>query len=370
MNYFPPEAAVSAAADAGSSEFFPPIALPRVSVIVTCFNYAPYVAQALDSVVAQTYQELNCVIVDDASTDDSVAVIERWLAATNDPRFRLIQNTTNRGQMASFAAGLAASDSEFVAFLDADDIWFPQFLQRHIEVHLNRIQYAGVSSSDLVQVDRDRRAVSGMTKWTDFEPAVLKEKVFSFKGDDLPLFDLSKMKLKLTYAAEVKYYFPGLDWRGSVSSGTIFRRPLLELVIPPEPERISICADYYIMVLCHYFTGTLVIEDALGGYRRHGKNQFSSLPVLGGNSAFSRSDAHLRNLRTTIEVMLGHLLDSQDAFCLAFSSRRVRPLVRFLFRQCLSEGLPVRHPRLSAMLGRGQVVRDRIRAKIKFLRRW
>src|SRR5436190_1287570 len=105
----------------------PRMALPRVSVIVTCFNYAQYVREALDSVASQTYPHFDCVVVDDCSTDDSLALIQEWMQQRSDPRFRVIGNATNKGQMGSFAAGLVASKGDFVAFLDADDVWFREF---------------------------------------------------------------------------------------------------------------------------------------------------------------------------------------------------------------------------------------------------
>jgi hypothetical protein len=122
------------------------------------------------------------------------------------------------------------------------------------------------------------------------------------------------------------------------------------------------------MVLCHYFTGTLVIEDAFGGYRRHGKNHFSNLPVLGANSAFSPLQTHLQHNKNAFEVMLRHMLDCYDTFASSFHATRVRGLIRFLFRQCLLAGVPFHDPRLSKTLGSGRVLRDRVRAKVKFLR--
>src|ERR1700761_7809224 len=80
----------------------PEIALPRVSVIVTCFNYARYVSQALDSVASQTYKNFDCVVVDDASTDNAGLAIERWIYERKDSRFRFIRNASNLGQTASF----------------------------------------------------------------------------------------------------------------------------------------------------------------------------------------------------------------------------------------------------------------------------
>src|SRR5262245_44156392 len=84
-------------ADLGNAPLQSKLRLPRVAVIVTCYNYARFVEDALDSVAAQTYPNFECVIVDDASTDDSLCIIERWIAAANDSRFRLIKSVSNRG---------------------------------------------------------------------------------------------------------------------------------------------------------------------------------------------------------------------------------------------------------------------------------
>lgn len=101
-------------------------AKPAVSVVVTCFNYGRYVAACLESVLAQTYQDFEVVVVDDGSTDDSAEIITRFLS---DGRVRLIRQA-NGGQAKAKNVGVAASSAELVAFLDADDLWEPQKLER------------------------------------------------------------------------------------------------------------------------------------------------------------------------------------------------------------------------------------------------
>ena len=92
------------------------LALPRVSVIISSYNYADYIEAALDSVAAQTYANLECVSRRRrcVAEDDSVAVVGNlWLARTGDRRFRLIAGPSNRGQLGAVADGLAATDGEF-----------------------------------------------------------------------------------------------------------------------------------------------------------------------------------------------------------------------------------------------------------------
>jgi glycosyltransferase involved in cell wall biosynthesis len=101
---------------------------PAVSVVVTCFNYGRYVAGCLESVVAQTFDDFEIVVVDDGSTDDSAEIIRRYTA---DPRIRLIQQA-NGGQAKAKNVGVRASNGEFVAFLDADDEWEPDKIRRQM----------------------------------------------------------------------------------------------------------------------------------------------------------------------------------------------------------------------------------------------
>jgi glycosyltransferase involved in cell wall biosynthesis len=95
-----------------------------VTVVVTTFNEGALLAQCLASVQGQTHTRLECLIVDDASTDDSV---ELALATLNeDPRFRVIRNTTNVGLAASRNVGLAAARGKLITFLDGDDFLYPK----------------------------------------------------------------------------------------------------------------------------------------------------------------------------------------------------------------------------------------------------
>jgi len=85
-----------------------PFELPRVAVVITCYNYRSYVERAIRSVLAQTYRNWDCVIVDDASTDGSAEHVRQLLQIMDDPRLRQLVRQDNGGQIAGFRDGFAA----------------------------------------------------------------------------------------------------------------------------------------------------------------------------------------------------------------------------------------------------------------------
>lgn len=102
---------------------------PLVSVVIPVYNKADVVARALRSVCAQTFADLEILVVDDGSTDASLAAI----AAISDPRIRVLTQP-NRGESAARNRGIQSARGRFVAFLDADDEWLPLHLRESLRV--------------------------------------------------------------------------------------------------------------------------------------------------------------------------------------------------------------------------------------------
>jgi glycosyltransferase involved in cell wall biosynthesis len=101
---------------------------PLISVITASKNYARFLPQALGSALAQTFSNWELIVIDDGSTDDTAAVIQPFLA---DERIRYVKSD-RLGQSRAKNLGLALSRGEFVAFLDADDVWVPTKLERQM----------------------------------------------------------------------------------------------------------------------------------------------------------------------------------------------------------------------------------------------
>lgn len=99
----------------------------RVAVVIPAYNAGEYLAQTLQSVVDQTHKALEIIIVDDGSTDETPSICRRF--AAGDSRIRIL-STENRGVAAARNTGIQASKSDYIAFLDADDLWHSTYIQR------------------------------------------------------------------------------------------------------------------------------------------------------------------------------------------------------------------------------------------------
>jgi glycosyltransferase involved in cell wall biosynthesis len=98
-----------------------------VSCVVPCFNGERYLAEAIDSILAQTHQPLDIIVVDDGSTDGSAAVVRRYGAAVR------YHHQENRGPGAACNRGVELASGAFVAFLEQDDLWLPDKTSRQLE---------------------------------------------------------------------------------------------------------------------------------------------------------------------------------------------------------------------------------------------
>ena len=97
-----------------------------VSVILTCYNQEPYLAEALDSVLSQTYPHWECIILNDGSTDQSEEIAKQYVS--KDPRFVFISQS-NQGVVAARNNAIKASKGKYILPLDGDDTIEPQYLE-------------------------------------------------------------------------------------------------------------------------------------------------------------------------------------------------------------------------------------------------
>jgi len=111
-----------------------------VSIITPTFNSEKYIQQTIQSVQNQTYQNWEMIIVDDCSSDDTVKIIDE--IQKNEPRISLIKLDKNSGPAISRNTGIKTAKGKYMTFLDADDIWFEDFIQNSIHtIHKTGIYF-------------------------------------------------------------------------------------------------------------------------------------------------------------------------------------------------------------------------------------
>lgn len=122
-----------------------------VSIVMPSWNTAKYIGESIKSVINQTYQNWELLIVDDCSTDNTDEVVESFLK--QDSRIRYFRNTHNSGAAVTRNHALKKARGEWIAFLDSDDLWMPEKLEKQIEF-MNQNGYV-FSYHDFVKIDED-----------------------------------------------------------------------------------------------------------------------------------------------------------------------------------------------------------------------
>ncbi|MBW3584474.1 MAG: glycosyltransferase family 2 protein [Cyanobacteria bacterium 0813] len=130
------------------SQKFP--SLPLVSVIIPAYNAEPFIEETLTSVLAQTYPAIEVLVVDDGSQDRTPEIVEK--IGKKDSRVQLLKQQ-NAGVAAARNLGIQKSRGEYIAPIDADDIWYPENIEKQVECMLEGGEEVGVVYSWTVDLD-------------------------------------------------------------------------------------------------------------------------------------------------------------------------------------------------------------------------
>ena len=135
---------------------------PRVSFIIASYNYARYVGQAIDSLLQQTFKDLEVIVIDDCSSDNSREVLEGY---RNDPRVRLVFHEVNKGHIYTRNEGLRLARGEYVAVMDSDDYCHRNdAVERHVAI-LDEHADVGFVYSAYELVDENSEAFRLFQPW-------------------------------------------------------------------------------------------------------------------------------------------------------------------------------------------------------------
>ena len=152
--------------------------MPAVSVVIPSYNHAAWVAAAVESALAQTLADLEVIVVDDGSTDESRAV----LRALRDPRLTVVEQA-NAGAHAALNAGIARAAAPLVAILNSDDLYQPERLAACVAALTADV---GLVGSWIEIIHADGRSAGVKHGWRDCEPWPLAHPERSFRAGDDP----------------------------------------------------------------------------------------------------------------------------------------------------------------------------------------
>ena len=203
----------------------------KVSIIINNFNYARFVATAVESALAQTHSPCEVIVVDDGSTDESRELLEPFRE-----RVQLVFKP-NGGQASAFNAGLRVAAGDLVAFLDSDDALLPEAMQKAVSAwtaNASKVQFP------LEILDHHNRRT----------------------GLLMPRGQLSEGSL-------VKQFLETGRYVTSPNSGNLFCRPFLEKIFPIPEDQFE-TGDGYINTCAPFYGTVIALSEPLGFYRIHG----------------------------------------------------------------------------------------------------
>ena len=208
----------------------------KVAVIIPAYNRERYIRATINSVLNQTYPNIDIIVVDDGSTDNTLRILNEF-----EKKIRLLQHPggINKGQSAAINLGMRESESEYVAILDSDDLFHPKKIQLQVE-YLERNPDVGLVYSNGVAIDE-----SGNYLYTMFE-----------QGHR----ELNKPEMVL------------LDCYFNVPSNSLVRRTAFEQAGEFD-EMLRSAQDHDMAIRLAEVTSLAYLDEVLWFYRRHSATQ-------------------------------------------------------------------------------------------------
>ena len=221
--------------------------MPAVSVIVPNYNHARFLRQRIDTILAQTFQDFELILLDDCSTDESRCILEQY---ASDPRVRMEFNEVNSGSVfRQWNKGVRLARGEYVWMAESDDYADERFLKRLVSV-LDQEPAAGFVYCRSWQVTEDNR-VDGYGDWY------------------LDIVDPNRWKAD--FCVEGREQFPGYFGRCCVvpnASAALFRKAIYERLGGAD-ERFRVCGDWKVWTAMALAGKVGFVNEPLNYFRRH-----------------------------------------------------------------------------------------------------
>ena len=193
---------------------------PEVSVIIPTYNRANLIGRSIQSVLNQTYQEFEIIVVDDGSTDNTEYVVKGF----DDARIRYVRYQENRGGSAARNAGIKIASGDYIAFQDSDDEWLPEKLEKQMVIFKSASVKVGVVYTGFWRIQNNKKKYipsSAITKksgnvyksilnrnFITTQSAVIKKEVFKKTGmfdERIPAFQDWDLWIRISKYYEFQY---------------------------------------------------------------------------------------------------------------------------------------------------------------------
>lgn len=220
--------------------------MPEVSVVIPSYNHAPYIAGTVQSVLNQTLKDLEIIIIDDGSQDDSLRIVRSF----NDSRIKIFTQP-NQGAHATINRGLSIASANLMAILNSDDQYHVERLEKIVQ-EFKKIPQAGLIGSYLEIIDENGKQTGIKQGYHNCEPWLLENPERSFRAGE----NLSDALLTENFWA--------------TTSNFVFTRQAYEAVGPFRPLRYSHDWDFALRLSRQF--PTEIIPESLVRYRVHPKN--------------------------------------------------------------------------------------------------
>jgi hypothetical protein len=276
------------------------LAPPLVSVLMPAYNHAPYVRAAVESVLGQTYGNLELIAIDDASSDATWEVLQSF----TDARLRLYRHEANRGAHATLNEALALAKGEFIAVINSDDVYYPERLQRAVSSLMgNRGLGACFSRYDFIDeagsVVRDSETLA-----SDFPDAARD------LGPAAEALDRQELQVLSLLARNYLH----------TTSNLVCRREVFEHIGPFRGYRYVHDHDFFLR-LCQRYP-VEVLQECLLGYRFHGTNTLAESAVASvaetaamlAEFFLTQEPKSMRQSHPAFLEVLGYLLGNLTAY--------------------------------------------------------
>jgi len=218
------------------------------------YNYGRYLAEAIKSVLSQSYADLELVVIDDGSTDNTREILDQ----INDPRLKKIR-INNSGVSVARNTGLNVASGEYIAFIDADDRWLPGKLEKQIDL-FEAEPTVGLVFTDFSRFDDERVYPGTLFEYVPELAKIPRRPVEALDGYVITEDAFSA----LASTGEMASWVQTILLRSEAVQDLRF------------PEGVTLCEDYHYMLRVYERVQAAYLDEPLVEVRRHGSNSYSS----------------------------------------------------------------------------------------------